>query len=200
MTGTDGLALSVRHRLLLVLYELAPTGSAVDAETVAVRAWERYPDSFGLRRHNHPNVNAVWSRFCTSDWLVANGLVSRVPEADIPSVRLTAKGVGAARSLLAGRHAGPRRLQTAAPVQRAARRTAAPASAPTPSRPLSPREALFLDRLGELVHRGRRRLLPADRREADGLRALPDLHLAAIHSDRPARASLVLALMAVSPE
>jgi len=132
--------LSVRKKLLLVLFDLTRGNPAVvvDMETIAMAAWAFYPQEFGLKRYRQPNVNAVWARFCASDWLIVTGYVLRPVGDDGPlGVSITEPGAQAARLLVGGGHRlpGPHvdlALLAASPLPAVPARVDSPTAAPPP--------------------------------------------------------------------
>lgn len=70
---------SLGGRLLLVARDY---GKPITPEMLAVRAWEAFPEAFGLRGFErlHPDNNKVNATLCGSKGLVARGFLRRLAD------------------------------------------------------------------------------------------------------------------------
>jgi hypothetical protein len=60
--------LTLREKILLAA--LTIEAETFDTDTIVVRSWQRYPESFSLGEHPHPNSNAVIAKLSGDDGLV----------------------------------------------------------------------------------------------------------------------------------
>lgn len=54
--------------------------SPFDLEDVVIEAWKQYPESFGMRKYDFPDVNRVKATICGSRGLVGTGILRQVGE------------------------------------------------------------------------------------------------------------------------
>ncbi|MBI5516679.1 MAG: hypothetical protein HY909_23040 [Deltaproteobacteria bacterium] len=97
MMGAD---LTVRQKILVAAVALSPTdGEMFTVEDLVVRAWQLYPDSFGLRGYDgHPDSNRVLAKLSGNDGLCGMGWLEHL---EARTYRATRKGRAMAKQLTA---------------------------------------------------------------------------------------------------